>query len=221
VLVQLGTVLSLIVYFWRDLLALIRAFFARPFSTPENRLAWYIIIATIPALAAGVLLRDVVQALFETPLLEAAIRLWAAAALMAAAEYFGKRSRGLEAMTWLDALVVGLFQVLAVFPGASRSGSTISGGMFRGFDRPSAARFAFLISVPVLLAAGAYEMVGVMGLPDLSSFLPALLVGFATAAVVGWFAIRWLLAYLNRGSLYVFAAYCAVVGALCLIGFAL
>ena len=124
-------------------------------------------------------------------------------------------------MTWLDALVVGLFQVLAVFPGASRSGSTISGGMFRGFDRPSAARFAFLISVPVMLAAGAYEMLDVMSMPDLSSFLPPLMVGFVTAAVVGWFAIRWLLAYLNRCSLYVFAAYCAVVGALCLIGFAL
>jgi undecaprenyl-diphosphatase len=221
VLIQLGTLVSLIVYFWRDLLALIRAFFARPFSTPDNRLAWYIIIASIPALAAGVLLRDAVQALFEIPLLEAAIRLWTAAALMAAAEYFGKRSRELEAMTWLDALVVGLFQVLAVFPGASRSGSTISGGMFRGFDRPSAARFAFLISVPVMLAAGAFEMLDVMSMPDLSSFLPALMVGFVTAAVVGWFAIRWLLAYLNRGSLYVFAAYCAVVGALCVIGFAL
>jgi undecaprenyl-diphosphatase len=93
--------------------------------------------------------------------------------------------------------------------------------MFRGFDRPSAARFAFLISVPVMLAAGAYELLHVMSMPDLSSFLPTLMVGFVTAAVVGWFAIRWLLAYLNRGSLYVFAAYCAVVGALCLIGFAL
>jgi undecaprenyl-diphosphatase len=221
VLVQLGTLVSLIVFFWRDLLALVKAFFARPFSTPENKLAWFIIIATIPAVAAGVLLKDAVQALFKTPLLEAAIRLWTAAALMAAAEYFGKRSRGLDTLTWVDALVVGLFQVLAVFPGASRSGSTISGGMFRGLDRPSAARFAFLISIPVMLGAGAYEMLDAMSLPDLPTFLPALLVGFATAAVVGWFAIRWLLAYLNRGSLYVFAAYCAVVGALCLIGFLL
>jgi len=218
VLVQLGTLVSLIVYFWRDLISLVKAFFARPFSTPENRLAWFIIIATIPALAAGVLLKDAVQALFKTPLLEATIRLWTAAALMAGAEYFGKRTRGLDSMTWLDGLIVGLFQVLAVFPGASRSGSTISGGMFRGFDRPSAARFAFLISVPVMLAAGGYEMLDVMKLPNLGAFLPAVLVGFVTAAVVGWLAIRWLLGYLNRGSLYVFAAYCAVVGALCLIG---
>jgi undecaprenyl-diphosphatase len=217
VLVQLGTLVSLIVYFWTDLISLVKAFFARPFSTPENRLAWFIIIATIPALAAGVLLKDAVEALFKTPLLEAGIRLWTAAGLMAGAEYFGKRTRGLGSMTWLDALIVGLFQVLAVFPGASRSGSTISGGMFLGFDRPSAARFAFLLSVPVMLAAGGYAMLDVMNLPDLSSFLLPLLVGFVTAAIVGWFAIRWLLGYLNRGSLYVFAAYCAVVGGICLL----
>ena len=129
----------------------------------------------------------------------------------------GQTIRGLETMTWLDALIVGLFQVLAVFPGASRSGSTISGGMLRGFDRPAAARFAFLLSVPVSLAAGVYEMKDVIKLPDLGTFLPLLAVGFIAAAIVGWFSIRWLLNYLNKNSLYVFAAYCAIVGALCLI----
>ena len=115
-------------------------------------------------------------------------------------------------MTWLDALIVGLFQIIAVFPGASRSGSTISGGMFRGFDRPSAARFAFLMSVPVMLAAGGYEMLDVIQMPNLGEFLPLLAVGFVTAAVVGWFAIKWLIDYLSKHSLYVFAMYCAVVG---------
>lgn len=217
VLVQLGTLLSLIVYFWRDLLALVKAFFARPFSTPENRLAWFIIIAAIPALLAGLLLKDAVEALFRVPLLEAGIRLLTAAALMAGAEYFGKKSRPIDSMTWLDALVVGLFQVLAVFPGASRSGSTISGGMFRSLDRPSAARFAFLLAVPVMLAAGAFATLDVLKLPDLSSFISTLLIGFVTAAVVGWLAIRWLLRYLAGHSLHVFAAYCGVVGVICLI----
>ena len=217
VLIQLGTLLALLVYFWRDWLDLIKAFFARPFSTPENRLAWYIIIASIPALLAGFLLKDLITALFKTPLLEASIRLFSAAILLTLAEYFGKRTRHLDGMTWLDALIVGLFQVLAVFPGASRSGSTISGGMLRGFDRPAAARFAFLISAPVMLAAGAYESLGVLKMPDLGSFLPLLAVGFVTAAVVGWFAIRWLLNYLNRHSLYVFAAYCAIVAVILVI----
>ena len=217
VLVQLGTLLALIVYFWRDWLALIKAFFAAPFSTSENRLAWYIIIASIPALAAGFVLRHVIENLFKTPLVEACIRLFSAAILLALAEYFGRRSRRLDGMTWLDALVVGLFQILAVFPGASRSGSTISGGMLLGFDRPSAARFAFLIAAPVMLAAGGYETLGVLKMPGLASFLPGLAVGFVAAAIVGWLSIRWLLNYLNRHSLYVFAAYCAVVGVLALL----
>lgn len=217
VLVQLGTLLALIVYFWRDWLALIKAFFARPFSTAGNRLAWYIIIASIPALLAGLLLRHVVEALFRTPLVEACIRLFAAAVLLAAAEYFGKRLRHLDDMTWLDALIVGLFQILSVFPGASRSGSTIAGGMFRGFDRPASARFAFLISVPVMLAAGGYEALGLRDLPGIASFLPGLAVGFVAAAIVGWFAIKWLLNYLNKHSLYVFAVYCAVIGAFALL----
>jgi undecaprenyl-diphosphatase len=217
VLVQLGTLLALIVYFWRDWLAIIKAFFAAPFSTPENRLAWYIIIASIPALAAGFLLRHVVEGLFKTPLVEACIRLFSAAVLLAAAEYFGKRTLHLDGMTWLDALVIGLFQILAVFPGASRSGSTISGGMLRGFDRPAAARFAFLISAPVMLAAGGYEALGVLKMPGLGSFLPGLAVGFIVAAIVGWFSIKWLLNYLNRHSLYIFAAYCAIVGLVALL----
>ncbi len=218
VLVQLGTTLALIIYFWKDLLALLKAFFARPFSTPENKLAWYILIATIPALLAGVLFKRFVEDLFKTPLIEAAIRLSAAAILLALAEYFGKRTRQLESMTWLDALFVGLMQVIAVFPGASRSGTTISGGMFRGFDRPSAARFAFLMSVPVLLAAGGYETLDMLKhISNLGNFLPLLAVGFVGAAVVGWFAIKWLLAYLNKNSLYVFAIYCALLAAICVI----
>ncbi len=217
VLVQLGTTLALIVYFWRDLISLIRAFFARPFSTPENRLAWYIIIATIPALIAGVLLKNAVQSLFRTPLLEAGIRLLAAAILLSLAELLGHRTRSLDSMNWLDALIVGLFQVLAIFPGVSRSGTTISAGMIREFDRPSSARFAFLMSIPVLVAAGAYESLDVLKLPHLASFLPFVATGLIVAAVVGWFSIRWLLNYLNRHSLYLFAAYCGLLGLIVLL----
>jgi undecaprenyl-diphosphatase len=214
VIIQLGTVVSLIVFYWRDLLQLIGAFFAKPFSTQENKLAWYIVIATIPALLAGYLLKDAVETLFKQPMLEAAIRLFSAAILLTLAEALTGKNRSLESMTWLDALIIGLFQIIAVFPGASRSGSTIAGGMFTGLDRPSAARFAFLMSVPVLLAAGGYQTLDMLKLPNLGQFLPLLAVGFITAAIVGWFAIKWLIGYLSKHSLYVFAAYCAVVGAI-------
>ena len=217
VLVQLGTLVSLVAYFYKDLWAIIKETFKKPFSTPLNRLGWLIIIATLPALLAGVLFKDAVERLFQKPLLEAAIRLLLTAVLLGAAEWAGKRSRTLEKMTWLDALCVGLMQVLSIFPGASRSGVTISGGMFRKLDRPSAARFAFLISVPVMLAAGGYAMLDVARLPNLGMFLPSLAVGFVSAAVVGWLAVKWLLGYLQRRSLCVFAIYCAVVGLLALI----
>ena len=212
VIVQLGSLISLFAFYWKDLLAIAKATLDFRRSTPERNLGIYIIVATIPALIAGYLLKDAVEALFRTPLLQASIRLFSAAVLLTLAELLTRKNRNLESITWLDALIIGLFQIIAVFPGASRSGTTISGGMFRGFDRPSAARFAFLMSVPVLLAAGGYEMLDVIKMPNLNEFLPLLAVGFITAAIVGWFAIKWLIDYLSKGSLYIFAAYCAVVG---------
>ncbi len=223
VIVQLGTIISLILFYWNDLFSILKStfqalpvLFTKPRDawnlTPDTWLGIYIIIATIPALLAGYLLKDAVEALFKQPMLEASIRLFSAAILLTLAELLTKKDRALPSMTWLDALIVGLFQIIAVFPGASRSGTTISGGMFRGLDRPSAARFAFLMSVPVMLAAGGYEMLDVLKMPNLGSFLPLLAVGFVTAAIVGWFAIKWLIDYLSKRSLYVFAIYCAVVG---------
>jgi undecaprenyl-diphosphatase len=216
VIVQLGTLVSLFAFYWTDLIAIAKATFDVQRSTPERNLGFYIIIATIPALIAGYLLKDAVEALFEQPMLEASIRLFTAAVLLSLAERLTKKNRTLDSMTWLDALFVGVMQVIAVFPGASRSGTTISGGMFRGFDRPSAARFAFLMSVPVMLAAGGYEMLDLLRMPDLGGFMPLLGAGFVTAAIVGWFAIRWLIGYLGRRSLYIFAVYCGAAGTACL-----
>jgi undecaprenyl-diphosphatase len=212
VIVQLGTLVSLFVFYWKDLLAILKATLDFRQPTPERNLGFYIIVATIPALLAGYLLKDAVEALFRQPMLQASIRLFAAAALLTLAELLTRKNRNLESMTWLDALFIGVMQIIAIFPGASRSGTTISGGMFRGFDRPSAARFAFLMSIPVMLAAGGYEMLDVIQMPNLGAFLPLLIVGFVSAAVFGWFAIKWLIDYLSRRSLYVFAAYCTAVG---------
>ena len=217
VIVQLGTIISLLAFYWKDLFSIVRATLDFRRVTPERNLGLYIIVATIPALLAGYLLKDAVEALFKQPLLEASIRLFSAAILLTLAEFLTRKNRSLSSVTWLDALIVGLFQIIAVFPGASRSGATISGGMFRGFDRPSAARFAFLMSVPVMLAAGRYEMLDVLKMPNLAEFLPLLAVGFITAAIVGWFAIKWLIDYLSKHSLYVFAAYCAIAGLLCVV----
>lgn len=217
VIIQLGTVLALIIYFWREIWEIAKAFLLgiyhkKPFENLNARLGWLVIVATIPAGLIGLLLNRFVKDMSGNPLFWAGIRLLFTALLLAAVEYFDKKDRTLESATWLDALAVGFFQVLAIFPGASRSGSTMAGAMFRGLDRSSAARFAFLMSVPILAAAGLYETIEVILQPNTTEFLPILLTGFVTSGVVGWFAIRWLLGYLRRHSLYVFSAYCLVAG---------
>ena len=217
VIIQLGTLVSVFAFYWKDLVAIAKATLDFGHSTPERNLGIYLVIATIPALLAGYFLKDIVESLFRTPLLQASIRLFSAAILLTFAELLTRKNRNLESITWLDAFFVGLFQIISLFPGASRSGTTISGGMFRGFDRPAAARFAFLMSVPVMLAAGGYEMLDVIRMPNLGEFLPLLALGFVTAAIVGWFAIKWLIDYLSKRSLYVFAIYCAVVGLIVLL----
>jgi undecaprenyl-diphosphatase len=223
VLVQQGTLLALIVYYWADLWAIGRAWVIDlcygvilrrqpPFKDGQARLGWYLLLGTIPAAVAGLLLKDLVEKLFSSPLIEASIRMLITISLLLAAERFGSRTRKLENLSWVDALWIGAAQVLSVFPGASRSGSTIAGGMLRGLDRPSAARFAFILSIPIMLAAGGYETFDLLRSEHVaSSMLPSILTGILTSAVVGYLAIRWLLGYLARRPLYVFAIYCTFV----------
>lgn len=217
VIIQLGTILSLIVYFWKDITQIIKTILKDPFSTNDNKLVWFVIIATVPALITGYILKDAVEALFRTPMLEAGIRLLISAVLLLLAEQLGKHNRDIENMNWLDALIIGIGQVVSVFPGASRSGATISAGLLRNFDRKSSARFAFLMSIPVMLAAGGYEILDVLKMPELASFLPIITVGFISSAITGWLAVRWLISYLNKHSLLIFSAYCGIVGLIALV----
>jgi undecaprenyl-diphosphatase len=221
VIIQLGTVLAMLLFFWKDLWSILQGFFLgivhkKPFETHDSLVGWLVIVATIPALIVGFLLKDVMEKLFSNPILIAALRLLITAGLLGVVEYLGSHKRQLESASWMDAIVIGFFQVLAIFPGASRSGSTIAGGLLRGFDRPSAARMAFLMSAPILTAAGAYETLKVIQMPGTREFLPFLAVGFITAGIVGWFALQWLMKFLRDHSIYLFAGYCAVVGVICL-----
>ncbi len=215
VLVQIGTLVAVIIYFWKDLITILKAFFRglierKPFEEPNARLGWYLILATIPAGLAGVLLKSKVEAAFNSPRTTAYF-LIATAVMLLAAEFFSRRSRKLVDLKWYDALWIGVFQAFSIFPGVSRSGSTITGGMTRHFDRPSAARFSFLMSIPIMLAAGAMSVLDLFEVPDLSSFLPVLAVGFIAALLVGYLSIHWLLSFLKKRSLVFFAAYCALL----------
>jgi undecaprenyl-diphosphatase len=225
VLVQNGTLVAVIVYFWKDLIGIAVGFFRgiaqrRPFQDAQARLGWYLILATIPAGIFGLTAKDLIESAFNSVLITA-IFLFVTAGLLLLVEWAGKRQRTIEQVNWKDALIVGSFQVLAVFPGVSRSGATIAGGMARNLERPAAARFAFLISIPIMLAAGMMETIELLRVPDVGAFLPVVAAGFIASAVVGYFAIRWLISFLIRHSLRGFAFYCIALGTITLITVAL
>lgn len=212
VLVQVATLVAVFAYFWQDLVAILKGTLAgllqaKPFATKEARLGWYLVLATIPASIIGLTIRDTVEAAFHSPY-AAALFLLVTAIMLLVAERAGQRNRTMESLTWIDALMLGIYQTLALFPGISRSGATITGGMVQNLDRQTAARFSFLMSVPIMLAAGLISTVDLLKIPNLSELLPTFIPGFLASAVVGYLSIRWLLGFLVRHPLYVFAIYC-------------
>jgi len=221
VLVQLGTLAAVIVYFWKTLWAILRSMVTgllnrKPLAEFDSRLGWYLILATIPAGILGILIKDQVESAFNS-LLATGLFLLVTAAILIAAERWGRKIRKLESMTWLDALITGLFQAISIFPGISRSGSTIAGGMSRGLDRPDAARFSFLMSIPVMLAAGLIAGIDLVNLPGVKGFLPVVFAGFIAAAIVGYASIHCLLRFLAHRSMNGFAVYCILIGAITVI----
>lgn len=223
VLVQLGTLVAVLVWFWRDWAGILRDSLSavRSRRPAEARLAWLLLIATLPAAAAGVLLKQAVEDAFASPAASSAFLLLTAG-ILASSELLHRRrethsaddSDGdpLEQLRWSDALIIGLAQALSLFPGVSRSGATIAAGIVRGISRPQAARFSFLMAVPIMLGAGLIAALDLRDLSGAQELLPALAAGFFSAAVVGALGIRWLLRFLARRSLWAFAAYCALFG---------
>ena len=221
VLVQLGTLVAVVIYFRNDLWRIITAFLTsfwkkEAYSQPDVRLGLFIILATIPAVLFGLLFKDTFEAAFSNPRMTAAFLAFTAL-LLIGGESLSKRTRPITEITWLDSLIIGSFQVLALFPGVSRSGATITGGMTRDLDRPAAARFSFLIAVPALFGAGVLTIFDLLEVPNLGEFLLPMAIGFIAAGVVGYFSIHWLLRYLAKNKLYYFAAYLVLLSTLVLV----
>ena len=221
--VQLGTLAAVVWYFRADVAALTRATLrdlpARKLgSSPQSRLAWLIVLGTVPAVVVGGLYKAELKANFYNLTAMA----WVAivfALLMTAAELWAWRRRragkpevGEGEVGWAVALWVGVWQALALMPGASRSGTTITAGLFAGLSRPAAARFSFLLSLPSILAAGAKELYDEWG-KLLGEQAAPLAVGLVVSAVVGYGAIAWLLHFLKRYSTAVFVVYRLALGA--------
>ncbi|HJZ56473.1 MAG TPA: undecaprenyl-diphosphatase UppP [Gemmataceae bacterium] len=236
--IQLGTVVAVFWYFRSDVARLVRGFLAdvrslRIGSNPDGRMAWLIVLGTVPVVIVGLLFKKWIKdkdTFYNLPSIA-----WVSivfALLLAVAEWWAHRrvrhgevALGEAEVTWLDALWVGLWQALALMPGGSRSGTTITGGLFAGLSRPAAARFSFLLSLPAVLAAGVKELYDeyktlqhpVAGEPP-SLFasgdeMAALVVGTLVSAVVGYLAIAWLLHFLKRYSTAVFIVYRLLLGA--------
>jgi undecaprenyl-diphosphatase len=212
--IQLGTLVAVFAYFRTDLVRIARAVAAdlraRRFgASPDARLFWMMAVATVPVVVCGLLFKPFIKGtLYDAPVIAGAAVFFSL--LLLAAEVRAKRQagRGEEQATWRDAVLVGLFQALALIPGASRSGVTITAGLFAGLSRPAAARFSFLLSLPAILGAGLKEMYDDRHeLFASGGDLTNLVVGAAVAAVVGYLAIAWLLGFLKRYSTYGFIVY--------------
>jgi len=216
--VHLATLIAVVAVFWRDLLGLIVSWWqgllsGQPFKATESRLAWWVLLGTVPGVLAGLFLEETFESLFASPHAVGIFLLLTALPLVLA-EIFGRRRRGFRGITWLDSLLIGIGQAAAISPGLSRSGATISVGMFCGLSREAAARFSFILSVPIIAGAGLAQLAKLVRYGDLSAEAPLLLVGFVAAAVSGYVAIRLLLNYVRRRPLYPFSVYCVVVSIL-------
>lgn len=220
VLVQVATLVAVFAFYWKDvkdiLVGMWSALRQRDLlANPQARLGWNIVVATLPAGIIGLMLKDAVEAAFNSPT-ATAVFLLVTAALLVFAERIGRQNLSIERLTWIDAMFIGFYQAIAIFPGISRSGSTITGGMTRNLGRAEAARFAFLMSMPIMLAAGLLAGKDLIGLPNLGSLLPVFIPGFVASAITGYLAIRWLIGYLVRHSLVIFAIYCVALSLLVL-----
>ena len=223
--IHTGTVAAVISYFWRDLLrmagAFLRSLRGPNFEERDQRMAYLILVATVPAGIVGLLFQGFFENEVRSPWL-VAFNLVLVGALFIVGEVVGRQTRTSDKLGFKEAVGIGLAQTVALFPGVSRSGATITLGLFLGLRRDEAARFSFLMSVPITAAAALLSLGDAFGSGVDAGDALLFVVGSVTSGVVGYLAIRFLLAYLAGHSLRVFAYYrfalAAVVVVLLLLG---
>jgi len=212
--IQLGTLLAVLVYFrveiWKIIVDFLRDNLTRRKKYDEqtlySKLGWLIIIGSIPVGIIGLGFKDFIEGAFTKNLYVISGSLIIFALVLAYAEKIGKFKKDMKDITWKDALIIGAFQSLALIPGSSRSGSTITGGLFTGLKRDVAAKFSFLLGIPAILASGLLEFYQSLNFLD-SDGMVNLIVATAVSAISGYFAIDFLLKYLKVHSTRVFISY--------------
>jgi undecaprenyl-diphosphatase len=211
--IQMGAIAAVIVYFWRDIWRIAQAWVlglarAEQREGIDYRMGWYVILGSIPIGVVGLLAKDVIKNdLRSLWWVAGALIAWSGVMLLA--EQRGRQDRGESRLSLSDALVVGVVQCVALVPGVSRSGATISAGLFRGLDRVTATRLSFFLSIPALLAAGVFELKDALGG---SIGVGPTLVGTLVSFVVAYAAVAWLLRFVAHHSIGAFVPYRVALG---------
>ena len=226
-ILHIGTLVAIFTFFWKDIINMIKGFilsiidltegvdiFKRElYRVPEKRFAWLIIVGTIPTGIMGILLKDAIETIFRGTLFVGIFLLVTAAVLY----YSERHSSGQitqKDMSFKQALIVGICQGLAVFPGISRSGSTIASGLCLGLNREYAARYSFLLSIPAVIGAG---LIQIKDIATLDASVSVLLAGFISSVIFGYLSIKLLMKMIKGWSLDIFAYYCTIIGIITII----
>lgn len=224
---HLGTALALVIFYWKTWVRIVRAFIGsivrgKIGQDPDEKLAWLLIVATIPVGLLGVLLKDPVRKFFGSAELAAAFLIFNAF-IMFFGEYLRRRQKaqfhrpdkGIAQLTWLESVGVGVGESLALFPGISRSGASMVAGLLANLNHEDAANYSFLLATPVILAAGLLEVPDLMG-PGRHLVLFEAVIGGIIAGIAAYLSVAFLVRYFERNDLRPFGWYCLIFGALCL-----
>jgi undecaprenyl-diphosphatase len=205
---HLGTLLAVVIYFRKDWIKIIKD------AGRDNRMIWNIIIAIIPAGIAGILLEDTISSIFRDPLWVATFMILTACVFLLAEKFYVLRinKKKYEKIGWKDSLIIGIAQVFALLPGVSRSGITISAGMFRSLKRVDATKFSFIMSAVIIFAASGKSAVSLFADNGFSNDTLILVWGGLVAFVSGYLSIKFLMKFLKNHRLYIFSAYLFIVG---------
>ncbi len=220
-IIQLGTLLAVLIYFWKDITGIIKDFLLENISSRKkfreqsqnSKLGWLIIVGSVPIFTLGLLLKKLIEGPLTKNLYVITGSLLLFAIILAVAEKAASFKKGMKDISIRDSLLIGIAQVFSLIPGSSRSGVTITGGLFTGLNRETAARFSFLLSIPAVFASGLFQLYEALSYLD-SSMIINLIVATIFSAASGYLAIDFLLRYLRKSSTFIFIYYRFALGIL-------
>ncbi len=223
-IIQLGTLLAVLIYFWKDIISIIKDFFTDNLTSRKkyvdqsqnSKMGWLIIVGSIPIFTLGLLLKELIEGPLTKNLYVITFSILFFAVVLAIAEKAASFKKEMKNISIRDSLLTGFAQVFSLVPGASRSGVTITGGLFAGLNRETAARFSFLLSIPAVFASGLFQLYEALSYLD-NSMIVNLIVATIVSAVSGYLAIDFLIKYLRKHSTYIFIYYRFALGILILI----